>query len=200
MSAICIYLCGDIAPKSPRRQVLSESLCFGVLHGMPDCRISNRNEGNYGIRLCNRANGSIVSAMQMSARVAVAAVCGLFCAGIDLAAPVLAGPAAQPDPAVSAMCNDAFCTPGIAGNAVLGAPCGNTSFYVFGVTSWGRLVFCGSPRRYEPRYFRAMPMVGIKELNTDCTGRENYMAQAPDGLFLTCTAQSGATMWTRGDA
>lgn len=145
-------------------------------------------------------SGIIVYAMLTPAGIAVATVSGLFGAGITLAAPALADGAAPPNPAISAVCNDAFCTPGVLGDVVLGAPCGDTSFYVFGVTSWGRLVFCGSPRRYEPRYFRSMPMVGIKELNTDCTGRESYMAQAPDGLFLTCTAQKGVTMWTRGDA
>ena len=75
-----------------------------------------------------------------------------------------------PVPAGAQECNDAFCTPGIAPGVVLGAPCGDTSFYVFGTTSWGRLVFCGSPRRYEPRFFRSPPMVGIKELGGSSTG------------------------------
>ncbi len=98
-------------------------------------------------------------------------------------------------------CNDAFCTPGITGGVVLGAPCADTSFYVFGTTSWGRLVFCGSPRRYEPRYFRSPPMVGIKDLDSSCTGFENSVAQAPDGLFLTCAATADNRMvWARGDA
>ncbi len=107
---------------------------------------------------------------------------------------------AVPAPAQANECNDAFCTPGIAPGVVLGAPCADTSFYVFGTTSWGRLVFCGSPRRYEPRFFRSPPMVGIKELNTSCTGYENSVAQAPDGLFLTCAAQGNAMLWLRGDA
>ena len=112
----------------------------------------------------------------------------------------------NPNPAISDVCNDAFCTPGITPNVVLGAPCGDTSYYVFGTAvagpsiQPGRLVFCGSPRRYAPRYFRTMPMVGIKELGTWCTGQENYMAQAPDGLFLTCALQDGNTVWGRGDA
>ena len=97
-------------------------------------------------------------------------------------------------------CNDAYCTPGIAPGVVLGAPCGDTSFYVFGTTSWGRLVFCGSPRRYEPRFFRSPPMVGIKELDSSCTGYENYVAQAPDGLFLTCSFENQKAVWVRGDA
>lgn len=82
---------------------------------------------------------------------------------------------------------------------VLGAPCSDTAYYVFGTTSWGRLVFCGSPRRYEPRYFRTMPMVGVKDLNANCAGREGDMAQAPDGLFLTCAPKDGETKWVRGD-
>jgi hypothetical protein len=135
-----------------------------------------------------------------SVRTTASAICGSLTAGLLLAAPVSADPAPPPNPAVSAVCNDAFCTPGIAGNVVLGAPCDDPSHYVFGTTSWGRLVFCGSPRRYAPRYFRAMPMVGIKELNTTCSGHENDMAQAPDGLFLNCSVQNGEPVWIRGDA
>lgn len=113
----------------------------------------------------------------------------LVAAGLTTAAPASAGE-----------CNDAFCTPGIKGGVVLGAPCSDTGFYVFGTTDWGRLVFCGSPRRYEPRYFRSPPMVGIKELMSSCTGYENYVAQAPDGLFLTCGFTDGRAVWVRGDA
>ncbi len=103
-------------------------------------------------------------------------------------------------PAQAGECNDAFCTPGITGGVVLGAPCQDTAYYVFGTTDWGRLVFCGSPRRYDPRYFRSPPMVGIKDPGSSCTGYENYVAQAPDGLFLTCAAQGTAMVWVRGDA
>lgn len=83
---------------------------------------------------------------------------------------------------------------------VLGAPCAETGFYVFGTTSWGRLVFCGSPRRYEPRYFRSPPMKGVKELNSSCAGNETYVAQAPDGLFLSCSFVNNKPVWVRGDA
>ncbi len=57
-------------------------------------------------------------------------------------------------------CNEPSCVPGITGGVVLGAGCPDTAYYVFGTTSWGRLVFCGSPRRYGPRYFRSPPMAG----------------------------------------
>lgn len=89
--------------------------------------------------------------------------------------------------------------PGIRGHVVLGAGCSDTSYYVFGTTDWGRLVFCGSPRRYAPRYFRSPKMEGIRVENTNCTGFENSVAQAPDGLFLACTGSSGESRWTRGD-
>ncbi|MBU9762850.1 hypothetical protein FR943_03135 [Mycobacterium sp. TNTM28] len=97
---------------------------------------------------------------------------------------------AQPD-----ICSEPSCVPGIAGGAVLGAPCSNTTHFVFGTTSWGRLVFCGSPRRYEPRYFRSPPLKGIRQENTTCTGSESTVAQAPDGLLLSCVAGR----WVRGD-
>lgn len=113
---------------------------------------------------------------------------------------VLAGLLGTTPTAPASECNDAFCTPGIRPGVVLGAPCSDTGFFVFGTTSWGRLVFCGSPRRYEPRYFRSPPMVGIKDFNSNCTGYENYVAQAPDGLFLTCASQNNEMVWVRGDA
>ncbi len=112
-----------------------------------------------------------------------------------LAGPLVSGPA----PAARASeCNDPFCTPGIAGGVVLGAPCQDTAYYVFGTTSWGRVVFCGSPRRYAPRYFRSPPMMGVKDLNSSCSGSENSVAQAPDGLFLTCAFENQQALWLPG--
>lgn len=99
-----------------------------------------------------------------------------------------------------AECNEPSCVPGITGGVVLGASCPDTGYFVFGTTSWGRLVFCGSPRRYDPRYFRSPPMAGIKDENAPCPGRLNQVAQAPDGLFLSCAAGDGSTRWVRGDA
>ena len=96
-------------------------------------------------------------------------------------------------------CNDAFCVPGIIPHRVLGAPCDNTTYFVFSTTEWGRLMFCGSPRRYEPRWFRSPPMAGIRDENTPCTTELNMVAQAPDGLFLTCVSMDGASRWMRGD-
>lgn len=92
-------------------------------------------------------------------------------------------------------CDEPNCTPGIAGNVTLGAPCAQTTYFVFGTTSWGRLVFCGSPRRYEPRWFRSPPMIGVKLEGSSCLNFENAVAQAPDGLFLYCLD----TKWVRGD-
>ncbi len=127
-------------------------------------------------------------------RSTLAALGCVTCVTLLAASPAGAAPTAPGE------CNDPYCTPGIAGGVVLGAPCADTSFYVFGTTSWGRLVFCGSPRRYEPRYFRSPPMVGVKDLNGDCAGYENSVAQAPDGLFLTCSFQNNRPVWVRGDA
>lgn len=121
-------------------------------------------------------------------RVAAAAT---LLAAAEWSAPVAA--------AAPTACDDPFCTPGITGGVVLGAPCDNPTYFVFGTTDWGRLVFCGSPRRYEPRYFRSPPMVGIKEEGANCKQYSNYVAQAPDGLFLTCTVANGETVWVRGD-
>ena len=122
------------------------------------------------------------------------ALVALVAAGLVLPAPASAD---------TLECNDAFCTPGITPGVVLGAPRGDTGFYVFGVdnrNNWGRLVFCGSPRRYEPRYFRSPPMMGVKNFNTNCSGYEGNVAQAPDGLFLTCAIQNNESIWVRGDA
>lgn len=113
-----------------------------------------------------------------------------------LSASVLTPARAAADPA---SCNEPSCVPGITGGVVLGAPCSDTTYFVFGTTDWGRLVFCGSPRRYEPRYFRSPPMQGIRLENSDCVGFENSVAQAPDGLFLSCVPIDGRTRWVRGD-
>jgi hypothetical protein len=121
---------------------------------------------------------------------------------IAAAAVLSAGVVAAPTPLAVAgptVCDYPSCTPGIVPNVVLGAPCDNTTSYVFGVTSWGRLVFCGSPRRYDPRWFRSPPMEGVKDENSECIGYETYVAQSPDGAFLTCLATAGHTLWVRGD-
>jgi hypothetical protein len=136
--------------------------------------------GEFSFRICQ----------SIGVRLIVAAVVALLGVGALAAPPAGAGPT---------VCDYPACTPGIAPGVVLGAPCDNTTYYVFGVTDWGRLVFCGSPRRYQPRWFRSPPMAGIKEENADCTQWQNYVAQAPDGLFLTCLAQNGHTFWTRAD-
>jgi len=130
-------------------------------------------------------------------RIVVAAAAGLLAAGLLTAPPVSAEPVPA-EPAV-AECNEPSCVPGIMPGAVLGAPCSQTTYYVFGVTSWGRLVFCGSPRRLAPRWFRTTELRGIKIEGSNCSGREGEMAQAPDGLFLSCDVRDAAATWTRGD-
>jgi hypothetical protein len=121
---------------------------------------------------------------------AVVAASALAAVSLIAAPPVAAGPT---------VCDVPACTPGIRPGVVLGSNCDSTTYYVFGVTDWGRLVFCGSPRRYEPRWFRSPVMRGIKDENTDCQSDEGYVAQAPDGLFLTCVATAGQALWLRGD-
>lgn len=133
----------------------------------------------------------------LKAFIAAALAAGTI-AGVTPGAPSAA------DPYVP-MCDVPACTPGIMPNVVLGAPCSNTTYFVFGSavagpsTLPGRLVFCGSPRRYEPRWFRAPEMHGIKEENSRCDEYSGEVAQAPDGLFLTCVAVDGYSLWRRGD-
>ena len=115
----------------------------------------------------------------------------MLTAGVMTAAPRAA---AEPNE-----CDYPSCTPGIAPNIVLGSYCDNPTYYAFGVTSWGRLVFCGSPRRYEPRWFRSPEMHGVKDFMSDCAGYDGEVAQAPDGLFLTCVVRDGFPRWERGD-
>jgi hypothetical protein len=124
-------------------------------------------------------------------RYAVAVLAALMTAGFVTAAP--------PAVAEPTECDYPSCTPGIAPGVVLGSYCDNPTYYSFGVTSWGRLVFCGSPRRYEPRWFRSPVMHGVKNENDLCPALDGEVAQAPDGLFLTCVAYNGASRWVRGD-
>lgn len=131
-------------------------------------------------------------------RFIVAVVAALIGVGMSMPPPAAAGPT---------VCDYPACTPGIAPNMVLGAPCDNTTYYAFGVsggyvpaTQPGRLMFCGSPRRYQPRWFRSPPMAGIKDEGAECGLRyQNYVAQAPDGLFLVCIGHDGVTTWVRAD-
>jgi hypothetical protein len=110
---------------------------------------------------------------------------------------IIASPTASAGPSV---CDEPSCVPGIQPGVVLGSYCDNFSYYAFGVTDWGRLVFCGSPRRYDARWFRSPEMRGIKDYMSDCAGYDGEVAQAPDGLFLTCvTRQDGVPRWERGD-
>jgi hypothetical protein len=119
-----------------------------------------------------------------------------------LAAGLVAAPQAVAGPQT---CNDAFCVPGITPNVVLGAPCDNTTYFVFGTAvagpsiQPGRLLFCGSPRRYEPRWFRSPAIAGIRDLQSTCRNETNDVAQAPDGMFLSCVSMNGDSLWQRGD-
>lgn len=129
-------------------------------------------------------------------RSVVALFAALLGVGLLAAPPSFAGPT---------VCDYPECTPGIMGHQVLGTPCDNTTYYAFGTDSMptapeaGRLMFCGSPRRYEPRWFRSPPMAGVKEEGAECHQWLNYVAQAPDGLFLICIAHDGVTTWVRAD-
>ncbi len=115
--------------------------------------------------------------------------------------------APPPAGAGPAVCDYPTCTPGIKSGVVLGVPCDDTTYYVFGTAEYavsfatapGRLMFCGSPRRYEALWFRSAPMAGVKEENSECSRYpQYYVAEAPDGLFLTCVAQNGHATWLRG--
>jgi len=108
--------------------------------------------------------------------------------------------ASAPASAGPTQCNEPNCVPGIQPGVVLGSYCTNTKYYAFGVTSWGRVVFCGTPRRYEPRWFRSPELLGIKDYMSDCAGHEGMVAQAPDGLFLTCVIrEDGFPRWESGE-
>jgi hypothetical protein len=128
----------------------------------------------------------------------VALFAALLGAGVLTAPPSLAGPT---------VCDYPACTPGIMPHQVLGAPCDNTTYYAFGVADGyvsfasepGRLMFCGSPRRYQPRWFRSPPMAGVKNENDNCQNFQSYVAQSPDGLFLICIAHDGVMSWVRAD-
>jgi hypothetical protein len=116
------------------------------------------------------------------------------------AAPLAMADPADPAPADDpTSCNIPACMPGIQPGAVLGGTCNNPTYYAFGVTDWGRVVVCESPRRYEPRWFRTTAVLGVKFEGGNCSTHDGSMAQAPDGLYLYCDARNGASVWTRGD-
>ncbi|WP_245906763.1 hypothetical protein [Mycolicibacterium palauense] len=129
-------------------------------------------------------------------------MCSVAAASVMVAG-ILTAPQAAAGPQT---CNDAFCVPGITPNVVLGDYCANPNYFVFGTAvagpsiQPGRLLFCGSPRRYAPRWFRSPPIAGIRDENSSCDGSLHMVAQAPDGLFLSCIPVNGASLWRRGDA
>lgn len=132
-------------------------------------------------------------------RFIVAMLVVLLSLGFSVAPPAAAGPT---------ICDYPECTPGIRPHVIMGSNCDNSTYYVFGTADYyvsfatqpGRLLFCGSPRRYEPRWFRSPPMAGVKDENSDCSNfPEYYVAQAPDGLFLVCNAHDDIQRWERAD-
>ena len=134
--------------------------------------------------------------MQPTVRGIVSAIVGALAVfGIVVPSPAAAQPVS---------CDDPSCVPGINRIVELGSYCQNTMYHVFATTSWGRVVFCDSARGLPPRYFRALPVVGIREYDTPCDQALTTMAQAPDGLFLLCgpylhSNGQGETRWIRGD-
>jgi hypothetical protein len=104
----------------------------------------------------------------------------------------------------STRCDDPSCIPGINRVVELGSNCDNIIYFVFATTNWGRVVFCDSARDMAPRYFRALPVAGLRDYDTHCDQPYNQMAQAPDGLFLLCGMHlnpdgSADSRWIRGD-
>ena len=144
-------------------------------------------------------NSTLPCATVEPVRIVVAVAAALLTAGLTAAPSAVADPS-DPAPADDpTSCNVPACIPGIQPGAVLGAPCNNPTYYSFGVTSWGRVLFCGSPRRYDPRWFRTTAVLGVKLEGSNCSSHDGMMAQAPDGLFLSCDARNGFSTWTRGD-
>jgi hypothetical protein len=173
-----------VTARQPAFSGLQECAAGSALRASPD--LLQRREFSY--RICH----------DFSVRFIAVVLATLIGVGILMPPPAAAGPT---------VCDYPACTPGIAPNMVLGAPCENTTYYAFGVsggyvpaTQPGRLMFCGSPRRYQPRWFRSPPMAGIKEEGAECGLRyQNYVAQAPDGLFLVCIGHDSVTSWVRSD-
>lgn len=119
---------------------------------------------------------------------------------LALMVPLLRPPLAQAEPS----CDDPICVPGIDRVVELGSYCDNTIYYVFATTPGGRVVFCDSARGLAARYFRSLPLAGIRDYDTPCTQPYAQMAQAPDGLFLLCGMALRKTgeadsRWIRGD-
>jgi hypothetical protein len=144
-------------------------------------------------------NSTLRCATVEPVRIVVAVAAALLTAGLT-AAPLAVADPTDPAPADDpTSCNVPTCIPGIQPGAVLGAPCNNPTYYAFGVTDWGRVVVCESPRRYEPRWFRTTAVLGVKFEGGNCSTHDGMMAQAPDGLYLSCDARNGSSVWTRGD-
>ncbi len=104
---------------------------------------------------------------------AVALGCGV------VAAPMIVAGTASASPMT---CDGAGCVTYIHRDAAEGAPCEPNTRYNFGLDASGNTLACSSSRKW----ISSPPLVGIRVAGTQCGG-ETGMAQAPDGLPLSCT-------------
>ena len=94
------------------------------------------------------------------------------------------------------------------GHQVLGAPCDNTTYYAFGIAD-GYVSFSSEARTADVLRLAAddtsrdgsghLRWRASRTKAPSATSYQNYVAQAPDGLFLICIAHDGIETWVRAD-
>jgi hypothetical protein len=156
--------------------------------------VGSRLEGRVPRIFSEEENSTLPCATVEPVRIVVAVAAALLTAGLT-AAPLAVADPTDPAPADDpTSCNVPACVPGIQPGAVLGAPCNNPTYYSFGVTDWGRVVFCGSPRRYEPRWFRTTAVLGVNPVLRRAERAQHLDARR----YLTTTV--GPPLWLKAVA
>ncbi|MCV7170806.1 hypothetical protein H7I41_12870 [Mycobacterium manitobense] len=81
--------------------------------------------------------------------------------------------------------------PGLVDGAIEGAACYNWMRYQFGQTSTGAQMICADQGNGTGEWIRAIPVIGEREIGSQCASEQQYGAQSPDGRPLVCDVQLG---------
>lgn len=86
--------------------------------------------------------------------------------------------------------------PGLVDGAVAGQPCYNYPLFIFGQGAGGEQYACmDQGTNTTGLWVRAVPVIGVRQIGTQCASEQQYAAQSPDGRPLVCDVRTG---WVPG--
>ena len=80
--------------------------------------------------------------------------------------------------------------PDIDDNALLGESCDKWDRYIFGRGPNGEPLACVAFNG-EGQWVRSLPLVGVREIGSQCVSESSGVAQSPDGRGLVCASDQG---------